>query len=91
MTHLTYPYTEELKKIHKLKLFYTHATIFLIINTLMFVLNLAINPAYLWFWWPLIFWTKGIVLHAVNTFDNSPAIPVENINLTLVQNSSNKP
>jgi hypothetical protein len=79
MNHLSYPYTEELKKVQKLKLFYTHTVAFLIINTLLLILNLAINPAYLWFLWPLLFWTKGLVLHAVSTFDKSPAVSVESI------------
>ncbi|MDO1447395.1 2TM domain-containing protein [Rhodocytophaga aerolata] len=90
MNRLTYPYTEELKKIHKIKLFYTHATIFLIVNTLLFILNMATNPAYLWFWWPLFFWTKGIVLHALSTFDTSPGMPAEDISPSLLQNNSNK-
>lgn len=79
MNRLILPYTCELKKIQKLKLFYTHATAYLIINTILLIINLATDPADLWFIWPLIFWTKGLILHAFSTFDKSPTVSAENI------------
>jgi hypothetical protein len=79
MNDLTCIYNHELKKIHKLKLFYTHIAFYLIINTILLTVNLATDPSYFWFVWPLIFWTKGLILHAFSTFDKSATVSPEHI------------
>jgi hypothetical protein len=77
MNDLTYTYAFELKKIQRIKLFYIHLALYLAINAILLTVNLATNPAYLWFIWPLLFWTKGLVLHALSTFDKSTAATEE--------------
>jgi hypothetical protein len=79
MNDLTCTYNQALKKIHKVKLFYTHTALYLTLNIILLTINLAINPDYLWFIWPLVFWTKGLVLHALSTFDKSTSMSPEHI------------
>jgi hypothetical protein len=80
MNDLIYTYTHEMKKIQRTRLFYTHTALYLAINALLLTVNLATNPAYLWFIWPLIFWTKGLLLHAFSTFDKAPSASATQIN-----------
>lgn len=43
---------------------YTHSVIFMIVNAGLTAMNLVRNPDRLWFYWPLIGWGAGLVLHA---------------------------
>jgi hypothetical protein len=83
MNDMSYTHAYELKKIQRVKLFYTHTACYLIINSILLTANLAVNPAYLWFIWPLVFWTKGLLLHAFSTFDTSPSVPAEQLKANL--------
>ena len=40
-----------------------HLLAYVIVNTILIVVNLM-NPAHLWFFWPLIGWGIGIAAHA---------------------------
>lgn len=43
--------------------FLAHAIIYVLVNTLLIVLNLVVVPGYLWFFYPLITWGIGLSLH----------------------------
>jgi hypothetical protein len=45
--------------------FYIHLTVFVIVNALLIVVNLLTSAKYLWFVWPLLGWSAGILLHAL--------------------------
>lgn len=44
--------------------FRIHFSIYLAVNLLLLVLNLTLSPHHLWFYWPLLGWGLGIVVHA---------------------------
>jgi hypothetical protein len=44
---------------------YIHLAVYVAVNALLIVINLATSTAYLWFWWPLLGWGIGVALHAL--------------------------
>lgn len=43
--------------------FFAHAIAYTLINAFLIVLNLVFVPGYLWFFFPLIFWGFGLLMH----------------------------
>jgi hypothetical protein len=52
-------------KTHKerVKGLWVHLAVFLIVNAGLMTLNLVRNPENLWFYWPLLGWGLGVLLH----------------------------
>ena len=46
--------------------FQSHLAIYLAVNLLLFVINIATAPEHFWFQWPLMGWGIGIIGHAYN-------------------------
>ena len=47
---------------------YFHAGAYVVVNTLLAIVNFQITPGYLWFKWPLIGWGIGLSFHALAIF-----------------------
>jgi hypothetical protein len=45
--------------------FRIHLINYLVINTILAVINLTLTPEYIWFKWPLLGWGIGIILHGI--------------------------
>jgi hypothetical protein len=45
------------------KSFFVHASIYVLVNFLLLVINLIFVPAFLWFYFPLIGWGLGLTMH----------------------------
>ncbi|MGQ7868752.1 2TM domain-containing protein [Sunxiuqinia sp. sy24] len=43
--------------------FKIHMIAYIVVNSLLAIINLTFTPGYLWFIWPLLGWGVGIVLH----------------------------
>ena len=43
--------------------FFAHAAIYTVINALLIVLNLVYVPQQIWFFYPLLFWGFGLLMH----------------------------
>lgn len=54
-------------RVQAIKGFYIHATVFVLVNIALFVLNVLVGGAW-WFYWPLLGWGIGLVAHAVGVF-----------------------
>jgi hypothetical protein len=48
--------------------FFIHATLYVLINALLIVINLAFLPAYPWFLFPLVLWGIGLLAHYFEAF-----------------------
>jgi ABC-type uncharacterized transport system fused permease/ATPase subunit len=48
--------------------FYLHLAVYIVVNILLIIINLATSTGYLWFKWPLIGWGIAIGFHALMTF-----------------------
>ncbi len=65
-------YLKAQKKVEDLKVFYGNLTSFILINTGLIILNLVTSPRYLWFFYPLLGWGFGVLLHAMSVFNYMP-------------------
>jgi 2TM domain len=54
-------------RVQALKGFYIHATVFVLVNIGLFIINLLTGGGW-WFYWPLIGWGIGLGAHALGVF-----------------------
>ncbi len=47
---------------------FIHLAVYLGVNTLLTIINLATEPAKLWFYWPLMGWGVGLLFHGLGVF-----------------------
>ena len=52
------------RQVRRLKGFYRHLTVFLMVGTVMLVLSLLAAPHGRWLPWPLLAWGVGLLFHA---------------------------
>ncbi len=55
-------------KVHAQRSFYTHLVVYLVVNIVLFLINLFQRNAGWWFWWPLAGWGIGILVQFYHTF-----------------------
>ena len=48
--------------------FKIHLINYIVINTILAVINLTLTPDYIWFKWPLLGWGIGIIFHALSVY-----------------------
>ncbi len=54
-------------RVQTIKGFYIHASVFVLVNIGLFVINLLTGGGW-WFYWPLIGWGIGLGAHALGVF-----------------------
>ena len=50
---------------------YIHLVVYLLVNGLLYVINITTSPDYKWFLWPLAGWGVGLCFHALSVFLSS--------------------
>lgn len=48
--------------------FFIHLAVYIVVNSLLIIINMSTSPEYLWFKWPLIGWGIGVIFHALGVF-----------------------
>ena len=48
--------------------FYWHLSVYLVVMTVLVIINLSTWPDYLWFKWPLLGWGIGVFFHGLAIF-----------------------
>lgn len=62
-------YMKAKARVHAIKGFYMHLIVYVIVNIILFLINLFNKSATgWWFYWPLIGWGIGIIINAWFTF-----------------------
>lgn len=56
------------KRVENLKAFYIHLTVYILVNLMLFFINISSDSSKLWFLYPLGGWGIGIVIHGLTTF-----------------------
>lgn len=59
------------RRVKALRAFYTHLTIYALVNFLLMLIDIA-TPGATWFFWPLLGWGLGLAMHAAQTFERLP-------------------
>jgi len=63
-------YLRAKKKVENLKEFYRHLAVYLLINVLIFAINLYTFQGYWWFIYPLGGWGIGVAMHGLSVFED---------------------
>ncbi|WP_298665301.1 2TM domain-containing protein [uncultured Methanofollis sp.] len=66
--HDSTSYDRALRQVKEIKDFYGHLAVYIIINTMLFLINWFTSPTTWWFYWVVIFWGIGLLVHAYSTF-----------------------
>lgn len=60
-------YERARKRVEDLSGFYMHLLVYLVVNLGLFLIDM-LTPGGPWFYWPLIGWGIGVLLHALGVF-----------------------
>jgi transcriptional regulator with XRE-family HTH domain len=66
-----------LARVRKIRGFYIHLAQYLVVITVLTVINLVTHPSKLWFFWPALGWGIGVLAHAAATFEFIPFFGAE--------------
>ena len=66
-----------LAQVRKIRGFYIHLAQYVVVITVMAVINLVTHPSKLWFFWPALGWGIGVLAHAAATFEFIPFFGAE--------------
>ncbi len=61
-------YTNAKKKVEARMSFYIHLVVYLLVISLLTVLNLTVAGDYFWVMWPMIGWGTGLIIHGLTAF-----------------------
>jgi hypothetical protein len=61
-------YQKTKERVEAIKGFYIHLTVYVVVNLILFSINMIVTPDSLWFFWPLMGWGIAIVRHALRVF-----------------------
>jgi hypothetical protein len=61
-------YQKAKERVEAIKGFYTHLTVYVVVNLILFSINMITSPGNLWFLWPLMGWGIGVAFHVLSVF-----------------------
>ena len=61
-------YEKAKKRVEEIKGFYSHLIVYVVVNIVLFIINLVSSPGVWWFYWPLLGWGIGVFFHAMGVF-----------------------
>jgi hypothetical protein len=61
-------YQRAKKRVGALRRFYVHLGLYIVVNLILFLIDISTSPGSLWFYWPLLGWTIAIAFHAVSVY-----------------------
>ena len=65
-------YQEAKERVEAIRGFYIHLAVYVVVNLLLFSINMIVSPDSLWFIWPLMGWGVGLFFHALSVFGFGP-------------------
>jgi len=66
-------YQKAKKRVEAIKGLYIHLTVYIVVNLILFSINMIVSPDSLWFYWPLMGWGIGVVFHVLSVLGFSRA------------------
>jgi hypothetical protein len=61
-------YIRAKKRVERLKGFYIHLSVYILVNIMLFIINLLSDAGNWWFLYPLGGWGIGVLVHGITTF-----------------------
>ena len=65
------PHDEEkaIEFVRDIKGFYSHLIKYIVVISILFIINLTTDSNYIWAWWPMLGWGLGVLSHGLNVFE----------------------
>ena len=60
---------QAMEYVRDIKGFYSHAIKYVVVISLLFVINFATDARYIWAWWAMLGWGIGLLSHGLNVFE----------------------
>ena len=70
-------YQKAKERVEQIKGFYIHLIVYVVVNLILFSINMIVSPDDLWFFWPLVGWGVGLGFHALYVFGIVPRFGAE--------------
>jgi hypothetical protein len=67
-------YERARRRVREIRGFYLHVAVFVVINTLLHVINFMAAPTVYWAFWPLLGWGIGLLAHGLATYRWMPFV-----------------
>ena len=61
-------YQKAKRRVEEIRGFYIHLVVYVLVNALLFLIDITTSPDDLWFFWVLLGWGIGLAAHAVHVF-----------------------
>ncbi|MFH1279470.1 MAG: 2TM domain-containing protein [Candidatus Eisenbacteria bacterium] len=61
-------YERAKKRVQEIKGFYSHLITYVLVNALLFLIDLLSRDGHWWFYWPMLGWGIGLVAHGLSVF-----------------------
>lgn len=61
-------YEQAKKRVQAIRGFYIHATVYVLVNAFLAILNYVTLPTVFWSIWPILGWGLGLAIHAITVF-----------------------
>ncbi len=61
-------YQHAKSRVDAIRGFYVHLTVYVVVNSFLFLLDITLSPGTLWFFWPLLGWGIALAVHAISVF-----------------------
>jgi hypothetical protein len=61
-------YQKAKERVEAIKGFYIHLTVYVVVNLILFSINMITSPGSLWFFWPLMGWGIAVAIQAFTVF-----------------------
>jgi len=61
-------YEKAKERVKEIKDFYGHLLVYIVVNIGIFIINYIVSPGAYWFYWVLIGWGIGLIVHWVQVF-----------------------
>lgn len=65
------------KRVDEIRGFYGNLSSYIFVNLGLLALNLWTAPNHLWFYWPLLGWGIGVLIHGMRVFNYMPFIGLD--------------
>jgi hypothetical protein len=65
-------YFQAKKRVDEIKGFYGNLVSYIVVNMGLLALNLLTSPNHLWFYWPMLGWGIGVIIHGMKVFNFMP-------------------
>lgn len=65
------PHDEEMaiEYVRDIKGFYSHLIKYVVVISILFIINLITDRHYIWAWWPMLGWGLGVLSHGLSVFE----------------------